>query len=109
MMLDCAKECKSENPEMDFDGMIEKAQEVVNIEKINASVQIVNVKNVDFRINPIMGYSFSRGFAFYVPGLGYLKFKSDRYVYVLGTKKVAQSILDAGGFQSMENLEFVNA
>lgn len=78
-------------------------------EFFNANVKIVNVKNVTFKVSDRIAYQFNSGFAFFVPGFGYAKFNSDPYPYVLGTKKVMQSIIDAGGFLSMENISFVQA
>ena len=73
----------------------------------NANVQIVNIRNKSFRKNEFTTYGFSSGFAFFVPGYGYLKFKKDRCVYVLGAKKWLQSILDAGGFIHLNDVEFI--
>lgn len=78
-------------------------------EYFNANVQIVNVRNVVFRKNAICTYFFNSGFAFFVPGFGYLKFKKDNAPYVLGTKKILRGILDAGGFITMADVEFVQA
>lgn len=78
-------------------------------EFFNNNVQIVNVRNITFRVNSICSYSFASGFAFFVPGYGFLKFKKDKAVYVLGAKKWLKSILDAGGFISMKDVEFVSA
>lgn len=55
------------------------------------------------------------GWALYEPGKGYYAFSSARdrfgilppYVPV-GGKKALQSIIDAGGFLSMDGMEFVN-
>ena len=78
-------------------------------EFFNSNVQIVNVRNITFCIDSFRSYSFSRGFAFFVPGFGFLKFKKDRCVYALDTKKVLQGILDAGGFIHMNDVEFIKA
>lgn len=82
---------------------------VMTTQFFNENVQIVNVKNVVFRKNSICTYYFSRGFAFFVPGFGYLKFKTDNKPYVLDSKKWLQSILDAGGFIHMNDVEFIKA
>jgi len=74
-----------------------------------AHVQIVNVRNVTFRKNRFTTYYFSRGFAFYVPGYGYLRFKSDDKPYVLGAKKWFEAILEAGGLTSMDGVDFIPA
>lgn len=73
----------------------------------NSNVQIVNVRGLNFRKSEGVAYGFSRGFAFFVPGYGFLKFKKDRYVYVLDAKKYLQSILEAGGFIHLNDVEFV--
>lgn len=82
---------------------------VMTTEFFNANVQIVNVRNVVFRKNSICTYYFSNGFAFFVPGFGYLKFKKDNQPYVLGAKKWLKAILDAGGFITMDDVEFIPA
>lgn len=82
---------------------------VMTTDFFNANVQIVNVRNISFRKNATTTYVFSSGFAFFVPGFGYLKFKADKVVYVLGAKKWLQSILDAGGFIHMNDVEFVKS
>ena len=73
------------------------------------NVQIVNVRNITFRKNRFTTYYFSQGFAFYVPGFGYMRFKTDDKPYVLSTKKWLQAILDAGGLTTMADVDFIPA
>lgn len=75
----------------------------------NENVQIVNMKGKEFRKNSFTTYEFSRGYGFFVKGFGFLKFKKDKAVYVLDAKKWLQSILDAGGFIHLNDVEFVQA
>ena len=78
-------------------------------EFFNEHVQIVNVRNVVFRKNPICTYTYGHGYAFYVPGFGYLKFRSDDHPYVLDAKRTLQAILDAGGFITMDAVDFIKS
>ena len=81
----------------------------MTLDYFNSHVQIVNIRNTVFRKSPICTYTFSQGFAFFVPGYGYLKFKCDKIPYVLGAKKTLASILEAGGFITMDDVEFIQA
>lgn len=73
---------------------------------LNASIEIRNIANVVFRKNSFTTYTYHRGFAFYMPGHGYLGFKTAGQPYVLDRKYVLQSILDAGGWVSLDNMTF---
>lgn len=75
-------------------------------EFLNANVQIVKVDNLVFVDANNNARFFSRGFAFFVAGFGYLGFATDGFPYVLPRKKMLQSILNEGGFCSMNNVAF---
>ena len=78
---------------------------------------------ITFEIKKVNGLTFGTkniwceptGFAPYVPGKGFLAFQHDnenrrgvRLPYLpKGGKKALQAILDAGGFLSLEGMEFV--
>jgi hypothetical protein len=77
--------------------------------EIKNTIQIVNVKGKKFTCPG--GYTeISKGFAFFVPRLGYLKFESDEtfipYIPV-GGKKALQEILKAGGFTSFDEMDWL--
>lgn len=77
---------------------------------LNSGLQIVDVSGKKFMINSTTGYIVSnRKFAFYIHGLGYLKFKNEKEIYMpLGGKKALQSIINMGGFLHYEDMDFVN-
>lgn len=77
---------------------------------LNNRLEIVNLK--DYRFNTPKGICEMRGFAFYIKGKGFVKFKADDDFVPyspIGGKKALQSILDSGGFIEYDSLEFVNA
>ena len=77
---------------------------------INKNLKIVNVKGKRFEV-PGVGYTeINKGFAFYVPELGYLKFEcdEDNVPYIpCGGKKALEEIIKAGGFTSFDEMEWV--
>jgi hypothetical protein len=82
----------------------------MTISEINSKLKIVNVKGRKFKINSISYTEISKGFAFYIPELGYLKFECDEtYVpYVpVGGRKACQEILDAGGMINFDGIEWL--
>lgn len=77
---------------------------------LNNRLEIVNLK--DYRFNTPKGICQMRGFAFYIKGEGFVKFKADELPIPyspIGGKKALQSILNSGGFLEYDSLEFVNA
>jgi hypothetical protein len=82
----------------------------MTISEINSKLKIVNIKGRKFKVDGIGYIEVSKGFAFYVPELGYLKFECDKtYVpYVpVGGRKACQEILDAGGMVNFEGIEWL--
>lgn len=77
--------------------------------EMNNQLQIVKINNFQFR-HPL-GTVACKGWAFFIPGKGFLKFKSDNNFlpYVpLGGKKALQSIIETGGFIHFDDVEFIN-
>lgn len=78
---------------------------------LNNQLEIVNLK--DYKFSTPKGICSMHGFAFYIKGKGFVKFKADDELPVpfspIGGKKALQSIIDAGGFIEYDSLEFVNA
>lgn len=77
--------------------------------EINKDLQIVNIKGKKF-VCPGGYIEVSKGFAFFVPRLGYLKFECDQTFipYVpAGGKKALQEIIKAGGFISFDDMEWL--
>ena len=76
-------------------------------------MKIVRLKNKAFGFKHI--WTTVTGYALFEEGKGYIAFSHSRDKYGIltpympqGGKKALQSILDAGGFTSFENIEFVN-
>lgn len=78
-------------------------------QEINSKLQIVNVTGK--RFVAISGsYRVGKGYAFYVPELGYLTFKDSPHVPYIpcGGLATLQSILDTGGMVNYDTITFVN-
>ena len=76
-------------------------------------MQIVRLKNKAFGHKHM--YTRVTGYALYEEGKGYIAFSSARDKYgiltpymPIGGKKALQSILDAGGFLSLDGIEYVH-
>lgn len=78
-------------------------------QSINASLQIVKLKDQRFRVRG--GYVMPDGYAFKHPELGFLAFndKPDVPYTPLGGRNALQAILDAGGLLSFEDCSFIKA
>ena len=77
-------------------------------------LEIVKIKNKAFGRKEI--YQLASGYCFKVEGKGYLAFSSsrDKFGVLLpympyGGKEALTSILEAGGFTSLEGMEFVQS
>lgn len=82
----------------------------MDAQQLNKQLEIVNLK--DYQFATPQGYVKVKGFAFFIKGKGFLKYKSDRNFipYVpMGGRKSLQSIIDAGGFLWYNDFEFINA
>ncbi|AFM42932.1 hypothetical protein Desaci_4069 [Desulfosporosinus acidiphilus SJ4] len=76
--------------------------------ELNSKLQIVHVKGKRFKCPE--GYrKIESGFAFFVPGLGYLAFNDSKYIpYMpLGGRKALESILKAGGMLNYDDIIFI--
>ena len=76
--------------------------------------EIVKIKNKAFGRKEI--YQLASGYCFKVEGKGYLAFSSNRDEFGIllpyipcGGKEALTSILEAGGFTSLEGIEFVQS
>ncbi|AFM40470.1 hypothetical protein Desaci_1453 [Desulfosporosinus acidiphilus SJ4] len=77
-------------------------------EELNAKLQIVSMKGKRFKCPG--GYcEFDRGFAFFVPGLGYLAFTDSKEIPYMpqGGREALESILEAGGMLDYETIIFI--
>ncbi len=77
--------------------------------ELNARLEIVNLKG--YRFNTPKGICTMRGFAFYIKGKGFVRFKHDLpgIPYApCGGRKALLSILNSGGFVNYDSLEFTN-
>jgi hypothetical protein len=89
-----------------------KTSLLLDIKEINAKLIVKSVKDVKFP--HITGYFYTTGYALHHEDFGYVGFISDRDKYgnpapytPCGGKKCLQQILDAGGFNSFEGMEFI--
>lgn len=76
---------------------------------LNARLQIVRLDNYEF--DTPKGRATVRGYGLLIPGMGFVKFRHDADAVPYspnGGKKALQSIIDADGFVSYDDLEFVD-
>jgi hypothetical protein len=65
-------------------------------QEINSKLQIVNIKGKRFS-SPLGYYEITKGFALYVPELGYLAFQDCPDCPYSPSRKALKEILEAGG------------
>lgn len=78
---------------------------------LNAKLEIRALKGLYFNTHKGM-CRFSRGYAFFIPGKGFVKFKHEKTAVPYspcGGKSALESIIRDGGFVDYDSLEFVNA
>lgn len=77
----------------------------------NAKLEIKALKGLYFNTHKGL-CRFSRGYALFISGKGFLKFKQDKTAVPYtpcGGKKALEAIIADGGFVDYDSLEFVNA
>lgn len=84
-------------------------------EMITKNLQIVSLKGIKFSSPSKQITVELKGYAFYNKDFGYLSFKSDNIGKLVnvpyapkGGKKALQEILNAGGFTSYDDIEWIN-